>query len=108
MAGSELMNLNVVKTLKIAATTEGAPEATAQLKGLQSAYEGVAKVSETSAKGQLSLADAVAKAERRFDTALRAQQDFERVQRQMNAAVAQNPALQDRANAVLAQAAIHY
>lgn len=45
------------------------------------------------------------KIERRFNSTARAQQDYARVQRQVNAAVAQNPALQQRANVVMAEAA---
>lgn len=102
------MNLNIIRALTIRSSVEGADKTKADLKGIQSAHEGVARTTETSAKGQLSLADAVSKAERRWNTAIRAQQDFEKVQRQMNLAVAQNPALQSRANAVLALASQHF
>lgn len=99
---------NVIRTLTIRSTTEGVPESTAALKSLQAAHENVAKVTETSAKHQLSMEKALAQNERRFNSALRSQQDFERVQKQVNAAVAQNPALQARANDVLRRAAEHY
>jgi hypothetical protein len=105
---------NVIKTLTIRGVDETKP-AVDGLNNTAAAYDNVSKavtanatVTDSSAKRQLSLADSVAKAERQFNSALRAQQDFEKIQRQMNAAVAQNPALQERANAVLALAAERY
>lgn len=103
-----MTTLNVIRTLTIKSTTEGIPESTAALKNLQTAHENVAKVTETSAKHQLSMEKALAQNERRFNSSLRAQQDFEKVQKQLNLAVAQNPALQLRANDVLRRAAEHY
>ena len=56
----------------------------------------------------LSHEKSFANLERRYNSTIRAQQDYKRVQRQVNAAVAQNPALHERANAVLSQAAQRY
>lgn len=109
------MNLNFIRMLTMRAKTEGVTESTSALHGLQKAHEGVAKsaqvsaqATEQSAKGQLSMAQSLDRLERRFNGALRSQQDYEKIVRQVNAAVAQNPALQARANDILARAAIHY
>lgn len=105
----------ITKTLTIRGRTEGVDEAAASVGKLRDEYgrfiktsETTAKVTDTVSKSQLSLSDSFAKTERRFNSSIRAQQDFEKVQRQMNMAVAQNPALQARANAVLALAATHF
>ncbi len=59
-------------------------------------------------KASLSLEKTFASLERRYNTTLRAQQDYEATVRKVNAAVAQNPALQERANAMLAMAAKYH
>lgn len=101
-------SLEAIRTLRIQASTSGVDEATASLGKLGTSYDNVSKsaaatatVTETSAKHQLSLADAVSKAERQLSAAARAQQDYEKLQQKMNLAVQQNPALQQRANDVL-------
>lgn len=106
---------DVIRTIQLRFTTEGEQKATAALKGVQSAQEQLAKssahtaqVTETSARHQLSMANSMERLERRFNQTARAQFEYERVQKQVNAAVAQNPALQARANDVLARAAAHY
>src|SRR5262249_26009047 len=68
----------------------------------------VAVASAGTERASQSLDGKFASLERRFNQTLKAQQDYEKIQRQINAAVAQNPALQDRANAVLQAAATHY
>lgn len=72
------------------------------------AHNKVASATETTGKATLSLDKQFSGLERRYNTMVRAQQDYERVQRQVNAAVAQNPALQERANTVLGLAAQKY
>ena len=59
-------------------------------------------------KASLSLEKSFGNLERRYVDTVRAQQDYQKVQEKVNAAVAQNPALQDRANVVLAAASDHY
>lgn len=59
-------------------------------------------------RAALSLEKQFSSLERRFNETVRKQQDYEKVQRQVNAAVAQNPALQARANEVLRAASVHY
>ena len=97
-----------VRRLSIVTTTDGVKEATDELNKLGQAYTGVTVNSQTTDKTSLSLDRTFNNLQRRFDATFRAQQDYEKVQRQVNAAVAQNPALQDRANQVLALAAQHY
>jgi hypothetical protein len=59
-------------------------------------------------KASLSLEKSFANLERRYVSTIRAQQDYQKVQDRVNAAVAQNPALQARANVILAEAAAHF
>lgn len=91
-------------SIQVQATTTGVTDATKQLNDLATAQGGVAVASSTTEKATLSLDQKFASIERRYVAQVRAQQDYEKVQKQVNAAVAQNPALQDRANAVLAAA----
>ena len=53
-------------------------------------------------KASLSLEKSFGSLERRYVDTVRAQQDYAKVQEKVNAAVAQNPELQERANVVLA------
>lgn len=99
---------DAVRRLSIQATTSGVSDATAQLKGLAEAQDGVAVASTNTERATLSLDQKFAAIERRYVAQVKAQQDLERVQRQVNAAVSLNPALQDRANAVLAAAEARY
>lgn len=94
-----------VRRLTITSTNDGSiPKTTADLNDLAKAQGNVAVASSTTEKATQSLDQKFASIERRYVAQVRAQQDYEKVQRQVNAAVQQNPALQDRANAVLAAA----
>lgn len=93
-----------VRRLTIQSTAQGVDTTTTQLLGLAGAQEKVAVASDKTERATLSLESKFASIERRYVTAVRAQQDYEKTQRAVNAAVAQNPALQDRANAVMAAA----
>jgi hypothetical protein len=94
-----------VRRLTITAPSDGTiPKQTADLNALAKAQGNVAVASQATEKATLSLDQKFASIERRYVAQVRAQQDYEKIQRQVNAAVAQNPALQDRANAVLAAA----
>jgi hypothetical protein len=97
-----------IKRLRYIFTSEGADQVAAALNKVGAAQGNIAATSATTEKAALSLESKFASLERRFNTTIRAQQDFEKVQKQVNAAVAQNPALQDRANVVLALAQKHY
>ncbi len=90
-----------VRRLSIQATTSGVDAATTKLDELSDAQQNVAVTSQQTEKATLSLETRFASIERRYVTQVRAQQDYERVQRRVNAAVSQNPALQERANVVL-------
>ncbi|MDX3971172.1 MAG: phage tail length tape measure family protein [Bradyrhizobium sp.] len=97
-----------VRRLTIQTSAPGTSEATAELNALAQAQRGVTVASETTERATLNLDRSFASIERRYVTQVKAQQDLERVQRQVNAAVALNPALQERANAVLAAAEARY
>ncbi|WP_158669507.1 phage tail length tape measure family protein [Bradyrhizobium guangdongense] len=97
-----------VRRLTIQTSAPGTSEATAELNALAQAQRGVTVASETTERATLNLDRSFASIERRYVTQVKAQQDLERVQRQVNAAVALNPALQERANAVLQAAEARY
>ncbi|MEH2508696.1 hypothetical protein V1291_000050 [Nitrobacteraceae bacterium AZCC 1564] len=97
-----------VRRLTIQSSVQGVDTSTAQLERLADAQNDVAVASSNTEKATLSLESRFAAIERRYNTQVRAQQDYEKVQRQVNAAVAQNPALQDRANAILTAASERY
>lgn len=90
-----------VRRLQIQATTSGVTDATKQLNDLARAQGGVAVASATTEKATESLDRKFASIEKRYISSVRAQADFEKTQRMVNAAVAQNPALQERANIIL-------
>lgn len=90
-----------VRRLSIQATTSGVTDATRQLNDLARAQGGVAVASATTEKATESLDRKFASIEKRYISSVRAQADFEKTQRMVNAAVAQNPALQERANIIL-------
>lgn len=94
-----------VRRLTIQTSAPGADEAAASLRKVEKAMDGVTVASQSTEKATLSLDNKFAAIERKYVAQVRAQQDYEKIQRQVNAAVAQNPALQERANVVLAQAA---
>jgi len=93
-----------VRRLTIVTSAPGADQAAASLRGVAKAMDGVTVASQSQEKATLSLDQKFASIERKYVAQVRAQQDYEKIQRQVNAAVAQNPALQDRANVVLAAA----
>jgi hypothetical protein len=96
------MNGNVIRTITIRGTSEGLDKLEADIKKVAAAEQNVAIVSEQAAKSSLTLEQSMAKLERRFVEGVRAAQDYEKIQKEINRAVAQNPQLQERANTVLA------
>lgn len=94
-----------IKRLRYIFTSEGADKVVTDANQVGAA---VIATSSTQERATLSLDRTFASLERRFVTTVRAQQDYARVQGQVNAAVAQNPALQERANTLLAAAGQHY
>lgn len=94
-----------IKRLRYEFTSTGAEKVAADANKVGDA---VTKSTTQQERAALSLEKQFAGLERRYNTTIRAQQDYEKVVRQVNAAVAQNPALQGRANEVLRLAAVHY
>lgn len=92
---------DAIKRLRYVFTSEGAEK-------LASDIQKVNQSQATTEKSSLSLEQSFAKLERRFVDGVKAQQDYQKIQTQVNAAVAQNPALQERANAVLAAASSRF
>lgn len=97
-----------IKRLIYQFTSTGADKVAADHNKVADANANLAVKSQATEKASLSLDKAFANLERRFDSTIRAQQDYEKVQAKVNAAVAQNPELQERANNVLAKAAEHF
>jgi hypothetical protein len=97
-----------IRRLTIVATKQGVDEATASLNKLAAAQQNVAVVSQSTERATLSQERRFEALERRYVDTVRAQQEYDKVQRMVNAAVAQNPALQERANVVLASARERY
>ncbi len=73
-------------------------------KTLQGNLEGITEVSLATEKSTASLENRFASLERRFGTTQGQADQFAKIQKDVNLAVAQNPALQDRANEVLDKA----
>jgi hypothetical protein len=90
-----------IRRLRYIFSSEGADKVAAD-------QEKVATTFEQTDKASLSLDKSFSNLERRYVSTVKAQQDYQKVQNQVNAAVQQNPALQDRANAILSQAAERY
>src|SRR5262252_3660019 len=97
-----------IKRLRFLFTSEGADKVADDMTKLSQAEATVTGTTSQLEKATQSLQKQFESNERRFSPTLRAQQDFAKLQTQTNAAVAQNPALQERANAMLANAAVHY
>ena len=89
-------------------SAEGADKVVAAHERVAQSQREIAAASSSTEKATLSLDRQFANIERRYNATIRAQQDYERVQRQVNTAVAQNPELQQRANSVLALAEQRY
>lgn len=99
---------DAIARLQIDAAESGVDETTDKLNKLAEAYGNVSVQSSTTEKTTASLDSKFASLERRYVDGVKAQQDYAKVQATVNAAVAQNPALTERANAVLAAAKQRY
>jgi len=97
-----------VRRLTIQSTTQGVDESTAKLKQLSGAFDGVTVASSSTEKATLSAEGKFAALERRFSTLSAQQSAFDKIQRTVNTALSQNPALAERAAAVLAAAEARY
>jgi hypothetical protein len=92
---------DAIKRLIYQFSSVGADQLVADQNKVADANANIAATSQTASTASLSLEKSFDSLERRYVTTVRAQQDFEAVQTKVNAAVAQNPALQERANVVL-------
>jgi len=94
----------VRKRLTVETQSSGLDKTASEINKVADAEARLAVTSSSAEKAQLSLDKTFANLERRYVDGVRQQQELAKVQTQVNAAVAQNPALQERANAVLAGA----
>lgn len=99
---------DAISRLQIDTSESGLDETTDKLNKLAEAYGSVTVQSSSTEKATASLDSKFASIERRYVDGVKAQQDYAKIQNTVNAAVAQNPALTDRANAVLASAKQRY
>jgi hypothetical protein len=99
---------DVIKRLRYVYSSEGADKAASDMERVSGAQASITTTSSSAERATMSLDRQFMALERRFNPVIRAQQDFEKVQRQINAAVQQNPALQGRANDVLALATAQF
>lgn len=103
---------NLIRLITFRSTTEGVEQSKAALKGLQQAYDGVAKSAETSAtvseqaaRKQLSIAAAVERQRRALDMTYAATKQYERAQRDLDRGLAQGVLTQTQHSNLLALAA---
>ncbi|QUS39560.1 hypothetical protein RPMA_12470 [Tardiphaga alba] len=95
---------DAVRRLTIQTSAPGADQAAASLHKVGDALADVTVESQKTEKATLNLDQKFNAIEKRYVATVRAQQEYDKTQRMVNAAVAQNPALQERANAVMAAA----
>ena len=99
---------DTIDKLIIQSETQGVQQTTEQLNQLGKSLDGVTVAAQNVDKSTGPIDNRFVALERRFSTAAGQATQFEKVQRTVNTAVAQNPELQDRANAVLAAAETRY
>lgn len=83
------MQTDVIRRISIQATQQGVAEATAGLKNLSAAQDGVAVSSESINKSSLSVAAAYERQQRALDVTYRSTQQFEKAQRTLDQALQQ-------------------
>ncbi|MEZ0060915.1 hypothetical protein ABIF26_006458 [Bradyrhizobium elkanii] len=99
---------DTVDKIVIQSETQGVQQSTNDVQGLTKAMDGVTVASQNVEKSTGSIDSKFAALERRFSTTAGQATQLARVQKSVNDAVAANPALQDRANEVLAAATARY
>ncbi|WP_439399088.1 phage tail length tape measure family protein [Bradyrhizobium sp. PMVTL-01] len=99
---------DTVDKVIIQSSSEGTDQVTAELQGLAKAYDGVTVASQSTERSTTSVESKFAALERRSGTTAGQLAQFEKIQRDVNLAVSQNPALLERGNAVLAAAEQRY
>jgi hypothetical protein len=92
---------DTVDKVIIQSETRGVQQTTNEVQGLSKAMDGVTVASQNVEKSTGSVDTKFASLERRFSTTAGQAAQLEKIQRTVNQAVAQNPELQSRANAVL-------
>jgi len=99
--------LNVIKTITIRATAEGADQVAKQLQDIASKMDGVTIAAGSQEKALLSTESAYKRLQTRYDQEFRAQQQLAQVQKTLDAARNQGLVSQSRANELM-QAAIKF
>jgi len=93
-----------IKRLVFEFTTKGESDVVAAVSAVDKATAGLTVTSQTQEKSAVSLEGRFASLERRFGTTQGQADQYNKIQKDVNKALEQNPALQDRANEVLAAA----
>ncbi|ODM71674.1 phage tail length tape measure family protein [Bradyrhizobium elkanii] len=88
---------DTVDKVIIQSSSEGTDQATSELQGLAKAYDGVTVASQNTEKSTTSVESKFSALERRLGTSTGQMSQFEKGVATINTALAQNPALQDRA-----------
>lgn len=99
---------DTVDKVIIQSSTQGVTQTTNEVQGLSKAMDGVTIASQNVERSTTSVEGKFKGLERQLATTEGQAQKLARVQETVNRAVAQNPALQERANAVLAAAEARY
>lgn len=95
---------DLISRLKMEFTTSGADAVIAQVNQLADAERRLTAESAGAERAALSIENKFKRLENTYAAGVKQARELERVQRDVNIALAQNPALQERANAVLAGA----
>src|SRR5947209_2827122 len=95
---------DVTDKLIIESEVKFADQSIAALKGVDGALKDIVVVGDSTEKSMASLESRFKSLERQFGTTAGQSQKYEKIQRDVNLAVAQNPELQDRANEIMAKA----
>ena len=88
---------DTVDKVIIQSSSEGTDQATSELQGLAKAYDGVTVASQSTERATVSAESKFSSLERRLGTSTGQMSQFEKGVATINVALAQNPALQDRA-----------
>lgn len=99
---------DTVDKVIIQSEVQGASQTASDLNKVSGAMDGVTVASSSIEKSTTSLEGKFASLERRFQTTAGQQAQFAKIQKEVNLAVAQNPALQERANELLVQVGTRY
>jgi hypothetical protein len=101
-------SLDTIRKITVQGRTDGVREATADLKQMAAAQDGVAASSDRTQRATLSMEKRLESLQRRFDADYRAQQDFSKAARDLDRAQQQGLITQDRHLELLNLAANRY